>query len=274
MLLLNKLVDQSVLKEGFSIPVSYQKEILEKVGFNIPRGAMVPIRMDVGGRLFDAQLKNQKFDEKTYPTHGDLLQIRYPANGELSQMLRSVFNHTAARIEQCRLKGEKVRTASWPNEEKEYMALYATPVPGVIYCECVTNPELVEESSEIRRLDEQTAEQLLEREDPSAEVLVKTKLCKVRKMNRAIGNELKALYGYRCQICGQFIGERYGSQVIHAHHIDYFTRTMNNDADNILIVCPNHHSIIHDRNPVFDRRSKVYRYPNGYTEGLALNLHI
>lgn len=49
---------------------------------------------------------------------------------------------------------------------------------------------------------------------------------------------------------------------------------MNNDASNVLIVCPNHHGIIHDRNPVFDFQKKIYRYPNGYQEGLKLNLHI
>ena len=101
-----------------------------------------------------------------------------------------------------------------------------------------------------------------------------TKNCKVRKMNRAIGDGLKQLYGYRCQICGAFIGEKYGSSLIHAHHIEYFTKSMNNDARNVLIVCPNHHGIIHDRNPVFDFQKKIYRYPNGYQEGLKLNLHI
>ena len=29
-------------------------------------------------------------------------------------------------------------------------------------------------------------------------------------------------------------------------------------ASNQLIVCPNHHSIIHDTNPVFDRRRLLY----------------
>ena len=62
--------------------------------------------------------------------------------------------------------------------------------------------------------------------------------------------------------------------MIHAHHIDYFSRSMNNDASNIMIVCPNHHSIIHDRNPEFNTKEKTYRYPNGYVEGLMLNKHL
>ena len=46
------------------------------------------------------------------------------------------------------------------------------------------------------------------------------------------------------------------------------------DIDNLLIVCPNHHRIIHAANPTFDRQQKIYIYPNGYAEGLKLNLHL
>ena len=40
------------------------------------------------------------------------------------------------------------------------------------------------------------------------------------------------------------------------YEIDYFTRSMNNNADNIMVVCPNHHGIIHDRDPIFDKETK------------------
>ena len=78
-----------------------------------------------------------------------------------------------------------------------------------------------------------------------------------------------------CQvICGQYIGEPYGSHLIHAHHIHYFVHSLNNNANNIMIVCPNHHAIIHDLNPTFDFAQKQFHYPNGYVEGLAINLHL
>lgn len=41
-----------------------------------------------------------------------------------------------------------------------------------------------------------------------------------------------------------------------------------------MIVCPNHHAIIHDLNPIFDFVQKQFHYPNGYVEGLAINLHL
>ena len=98
--------------------------------------------------------------------------------------------------------------------------------------------------------------------------------CQDRKLNRKIGENLKLLYGYRCQICGQVIGEKYGSHIAEAHHIDYFVNSLNNDANNQMIVCPNHHSIIHDANPVFDRRRMVYRFDNGAEERIILNKHL
>ena len=97
---------------------------------------------------------------------------------------------------------------------------------------------------------------------------------KIRKLNRKIGDNLKLLYGYRCQICGRLIGEEYGSHIAEAHHIDYFVKSLNNDADNQMIVCPNHHRIIHDANPVFKRQSLMYVYENGYEEKLMLNQHL
>ena len=68
--------------------------------------------------------------------------------------------------------------------------------------------------------------------------------------------------------------KKYGSTLIHAHHIEYFTKSLNNNPENILIVCPNHHGIIHDCNPEFNATEKTYHYPNGLVEGLTLNRHI
>ncbi len=56
--------------------------------------------------------------------------------------------------------------------------------------------------------------------------------------------------------------------------IDYFVKSMNNGANNQIIVCPNHHSIIHDVDPVFDRGRLLYIYSNGFEEKLVLNQHL
>ena len=110
--------------------------------------------------------------------------------------------------------------------------------------------------------------------DSSASIRIKVSETKIRVYNTSIILRLKTLYNFRCQICGCRIGESYGSQLIHAHHIDYFSRSLNNDAANILIVCPNHHGIIHDKNPEFNRETLTYHYPNGFVQGLKINMHL
>ena len=154
------------------------------------------------------------------------------------------------------------------------MAIYSTPVAGELFFDCIVNDEFKEETKALVALGERMAEGILDGTDESASILLQTKVCKVRHLSKTITDDLKVAYGYRCQVCGQFIGEQYGSRLIHAHHIDYFVRSLNNNSKNIMILCPNHHGIIHDQNPTFDFRSKTFRYPNGYVEGLRLNLHL
>ena len=43
---------------------------------------------------------------------------------------------------------------------------------------------------------------------------------------------------------------------------------------NKMVVCPNHHKIIHDADSVVDRIEKMYIYPNGFRERLRINEHL
>jgi predicted restriction endonuclease len=70
------------------------------------------------------------------------------------------------------------------------------------------------------------------------------------------------------------IGQMQGVSVIHTHHIEYFSASLNNNANNIIIICPNHHGIIYSANPVFDKKNKCLIYPNGYSEELKLNVYL
>jgi predicted restriction endonuclease len=154
------------------------------------------------------------------------------------------------------------------------MAIYSTDYRGVIMLDCITNTDFQEESKELVSLGESVAERVLDGTDPNSGIVLKTKVCKIRRLTTTILRDLKVLYGYRCQVCGQYIGEKYDSNLIHAHHIDYFTKSLNNNSNNIMILCPNHHGIIHDKNPIFNPQAKTFLYPNGYEEGLKLNLHL
>lgn len=42
--------------------------------------------------------------------------------------------------------------------------------------------------------------------------------------------------------------------------------SMNNNPENILILCPNHHRVIHKAGGVFDNVNNWYQYNNGFTD--------
>ena len=274
MLIFYKSIDFSVLNAGFTVPVIHEEMLFSNLGFSLNRGERRKINIVVNGETYSAYIVNIRFDQNKYPTHKDLLQIRYAKNSLLAQRLRTIFFHTEQMIHDQITRGESKRVAGITEDQKEFLAVYSTPISGTILFDCIINEEFREETRELSALGEITAESILDGTDPNADILLKTRVCKLRKLTKTILTDLKTAYGYRCQICGEYIGEKYGSNLIHAHHIDYFTKSINNNTENIMVVCPNHHGIIHDQNPVFDRKNKLFRYPNGYEEGLKLNLHL
>lgn len=89
-----------------------------------------------------------------------------------------------------------------------------------------------------------------------------------------IPNSLKALYSHKCQICGAEAMPIYGVDIAEAHHIEYFSLTANNDASNVMILCPDHHKIAHKTHAVFKREQSIVHYENGREEALMYNLHL
>lgn len=163
-----------------------------------------------------------------------------------------------------------------PEELKEYLAIYTTEYDDSY----VIEPIVFEDIATLKQVVLGQKERILEAEfnydvaDGKSTILESERIIKIRKLNKKIGDNLKLLYNYRCQICGQLIGEKYGLHIAEAHHIDYFVTSLNNNASNQLIVCPNHHSIIHDANPIFDRNRRLYIYKNGIEQKLVLNKHL
>lgn len=271
-LLLQKEVDKSVLYQGMSIPAAFHKLFYERIGFTLNHGEKRNINIMLDGEIYPVQLINQPFNQDKFSNRVDVLQIRYGDNSPIARKMREKFASTLQAVQEFRSNPENAgRRVIIPTDEKEYVVLYATPEKGTIMADCINRKEYTEETKALSLLNEVDYELAIDR---NATILIETGIKKVRRLSKAIGNSLKIIYGFRCQICGQFIGQQYGSELIHAHHIDYFTKSLNNDADNIMIVCPNHHGIIHDKNPEFDREKKIYKFPNGYCEGLKLNLHL
>lgn len=156
----------------------------------------------------------------------------------------------------------------------QYLVVYTTEYDDTYVLETILSDDMNVFKEEVRGHQERQVETELEEKDEDAGMTISQRLVKVRKLDRAIGANLKLLYGYRCQICGCQIGSEYGTHIAEAHHIDYFVRSLNNDANNQMIVCPNHHSIIHELDPVFDRKRLMYVFQNGVETKLVLNQHL
>lgn len=271
-----KEIDWSTLIEGFTLPLDNQVIFLRNMENFLQRGQSKIIHFFMNGKTYDAKIVNM--NNSVEKRKKDAYQIRYPRNGELSQALQQYFFKSMSYIKMIReSRDPKDRSyIKLPDGLKEYLAIYTTEYEDTFLLEPIAQDDFQVMKKAIQGMRERTVENEIEyeMEDKSSGIEKRLQIVKIRKLNRKIGENLKLLYGYRCQICGQVIGEKYGSHIAEAHHIDYFVNSLNNDANNQMIVCPNHHSVIHDANPVFDRRRMVYGFDNGVEERIILNKHL
>lgn len=272
-----KEVDWSLLIEGLAVPIENQVVFGQIMGRFLQRGEKKQITIYLDGKSYQASIINIDYSKK-FNRKSDIFQIRYARNGELAQALQKRFMSSYRYLEymrKIRKPGDR-KMLRLPDDEKEFLAVYTTEYDDSYIFEPIVKNDFSIARKYFLRFDERAFEEQsdIKVTDPDASIEERTQIAKVRKLDRSIGDNLKQLYGYRCQICGQLIGEEYAAHVVEAHHIEYFVKSLNNDASNQLIVCPNHHSIIHDVNPVFDRTRKLYVYKNGMTEGLLLNKHL
>lgn len=122
--------------------------------------------------------------------------------------------------------------------------------------------------------DEYDVEKYLNFSDETASLNRNVKKVMERTYSKHKVDMLKRLYAYRCQICGKNVGAEYGTNIAEAHHIRYFSKSVDNSSDNLLIVCPNHHRLIHALDPEFDFEKLQYIYPDGKIEKIILDLHL
>ena len=272
-----KEVDWSLLIEGLAVPIENQVVFGQIMGRFLQRGEKKQITIYLDDKSYQASIINIDYSKK-FNRKSDIFQIRYARNGELAQALQKRFMSSYRYLEymrKIRKPGDR-KMLRLPDDEKEFLAVYTTEYDDSYIFEPIVKNDFSIARKYFLKFDERVFEERsdIKITDPDASIEERNQIAKVRKLDRSIGEKLKQLYGYRCQICGKLIGEEYSAHVAEAHHIDYFVKSLNNDASNQLIVCPNHHSIIHDVNPVFDRKRKLYVYKNGMTEGLLLNKHL
>jgi 5-methylcytosine-specific restriction protein A len=275
-----KEVDWSVLNQGLTIPIALQVQFKNLIKDTLPRGLTIPIKIFLDGNLYDAKLVNQNFDTQKYPTHKDIIQIRYEANSLLVQKLRNIFSSSYNYLldfKQNDLRQEyKKRQIPVPDNQKEYLLLYTTTQKNIFLGEYITQIENRNINNELLKINEEEFELSTNynKEDENARIDTRLGLVKVRKLDKSICDNLKELYNFRCQITGENFSQYHDTSVVEAHHIEYFTKSMNNNSDNILIVSPNYHRLIHKLNPIFDRNNLCFKFPNGLNEKIKLNLHL
>lgn len=275
--LLKKKIDWSLLTNGMAIPVEFQALMQGLPGGFVNPGENRTIKLLIDNDTYEATLNSVDFDRQKYSNHKDLLQIRYSPNSAIAKRLQTVFSDSFKYFTTERQKPENYRRQiKLPGEKNEYIALYATIIPNVFIIECFTSTISLSVSEELAGVSEYEYELLTyePQYDDNASIIAQTSIQKVRHLDRSIGNALKKLYGYRCQISGEKIGEECGDCVIEVHHIDYFTKSQNNDSSNIIIISPNFHRIIHKNNPIFNWNTLTFDFPNGYRQGLTLNKHL
>lgn len=272
-----KEVNWSLFNDGISIPIDYQVVFKKIAGRYLQRGESKPIKLYLNGKSYDATLRNLN-TSSDFGDISDKVQIRYTRNSEIALALRQIFYKSWSYIQQAKnLQPQGSRKPiPLPEDLKEYLAIYTTEYDDTYILEPILADDLQEYMSIIKNQQEQQIETDFDYSivDPKAGFILSERMTKIRKLNRKIGENLKLLYKYRCQICGKIIGEEYGAHIAEAHHIDYYVNSMNNDSNNQMVVCPNHHRIIHEANPKFDRKRMMYLYPNGMEQRIVLNKHL
>ena len=277
MFLFQKLIDRSTLRQGFQIPVEFHHLLKATPNGMLKHGETRNIKVVIDGVEYDAQLKNQDFDRNKYDGHADVIQIRYGENSSLAKRLREVFSSTWYYVENIKNLPENINrkfTIRIPEEQQEFLALSTTNLPNVFVADCITIEEKTAVKKEISMLTELDFETFEPREDKNADIKQVPRLQKVRQLDRSIGDSLKLLYDYRCQMTGEKVGELYSALVVEAHHIIPFTESLNNDTSNIIILSPSYHRIVHKAKPIFDYKKLAFCFPNGLEEKVKLNKHL
>lgn len=196
-----KEINWSFLNEGMSIPVSLQVVFNQNVKRFLQKGESKKIFIVIEGKTYGAELKNQKFDTNKYAGHKDIIQIRYSRKSEIACKLREIYKSSYDYFGEMRKSNPK-KQISLPEGRKEYFALYTTEYPDIYYMECITSEE-VKYVKDAQITEEEYEYSINYETDPKARVDIINKFVKVRRLNRAIGENLKLLYDYQCQICGK-----------------------------------------------------------------------
>ena len=119
-----KEVDWSVLREGFSIPVSIQVVFKERMKNYLKRGEKIDIKVILDEHTYQVKLINQSFNEQKYPGHADILQIRYAPQSPFAIALREIFKSSLDYLQRERTNIQENHTGARRKERIYYFVHY------------------------------------------------------------------------------------------------------------------------------------------------------
>ena len=273
--LLKHSVDLSLLTSGFHIQTEFHQLVYALPGGTLHHGESREIKVLIDGEEFTTKLYNIGFDQNKYPDHPDLLQVRYSPGSPIARKLQSVFAEDYRYLMASRELAGPRKQIRLPNDNHDEIVFLGTAVPNVFILDCISSEERKKAATEIRQISELDFENAFEaREDANAGIREISGIRRIRQLDRSIGDSLKRLYDFRCQMTGERIGSEYEALVVEAHHIVPFTQSMNNDTSNIIIVSPDYHRIIHKAKPEWDCKKLSFKFQNGLQERVKVNKHL
>ena len=273
--LLKHSVDLSLLTKGFHIQTEFHQLVYALPGGTLHHGESREIKVLIDGEEFTTKLYNIGFDQNKYPDHPDLLQVRYSPGSPIARKLQSVFAEDYRYLMASRELAGPRKQIRLPNDNHDEIVFLGTAMPNVFILDCISSEERKKAATEIRQMSELDFENAFEaREDANAGIREISGIRRIRQLDRSIGDSLKRLYDFRCQMTGERIGSEYDALVVEAHHIVPFTLSMNNDTSNIIIVSPDYHRIIHKAKPEWDCKKLSFKFPNGLQERVKVNKHL
>ena len=266
--ILRRQIGWSVLQYAMTIPLEAQRLYETVMGKPLKVGTRHDIKLIIDGVSFDAHFRNEGFNRNVFD-HSDIVMLSYGI--EAKRKLRSVFSESYGQMLKIREKLPSRARQPQLDNSNEYIVLSATSNPDVFILDCVTNNDAIKAQEELNGISEDFFESII---DETAGFHYSSTVRRIRKLDRSIGDTLKQLYDYRCQMSGEKIAEKYNACIVEAHHILPFTESMNNDTSNIIILSPNYHRIIHKTKPIWDSSSLSFKFPNGLVERVKLNKHL
>mgnify|MGYP001954259589 CR=1 FL=1 len=142
------------------------------------------------------------------------------------------------------------------------------------FCSMSEEPITIEEQKVLSAHSEKEIEDIINFKDDGAAIRTINTTIKQRLLNYKIVPKLKQYYNYRCQICGQRHYDIFSVHIVEAHHIKPFITSLDNSISNLIILCPNHHRLVHIAKAEFDKNEKIFIYNNDYKEKLTINDHL